>query len=212
MSTAAAGNHAVPPSLVAPYVTRWSAEEDLPYDLVEHYGRGIGYADEHLVDRDERGVLWARVSSRHRVGRPEFGRVHPLRQRRAMRRLLCQVCAGPADTNEQGTLWLMLDYREDWPDWPENMGEPEPPICVPCVQKSVRLCPALRKSRTLVRVKDCPIVGVRGAVYFSGQSEILAEGGDVIRYSDPRIRWARAVGLVRELRRCQIIPMDELID
>lgn len=117
---------------IAPYVSTWSAEQDLPYRLVERAGHGIGYADELLGDRDAHGVLWQRAAVRHEVGRPEFGKVHPLRQRRAMRQLLCQVCAEPADRTDDGVLWLLRDYRCDWPRWPEGMACVEPPICVPC--------------------------------------------------------------------------------
>jgi hypothetical protein len=78
---------------VAPYITAWSAEQDLPCTLVERPGCGVAYADELLVDRDSCGVLWRRSSVRRQVGRPDFGRVHPLRQRRAMLRVLCQVCS-----------------------------------------------------------------------------------------------------------------------
>lgn len=97
------------PQIIAPYITSWSAEQDLPYRLVERPGLGIGYTDESFGDRDAHGVLWQRAAVRHGVGRPEFGKVHPLRQRRAMRQLLCQVCAGPADRNYDGVLWLLRD-------------------------------------------------------------------------------------------------------
>jgi hypothetical protein len=94
---------------VVPYVTEWSEEQKPPFVVVERPGMGIAYADESLVDRDSNGVLWFRMASRPGIGRPVFGKVHPLRQRRAMRRLLCQVCAGPADRTDDGVLWLMRD-------------------------------------------------------------------------------------------------------
>jgi len=130
--------------VVAPYVTSWSEESvwDVPVVLGE---QGIAYADEHVMDRDQDGVLWARCPVRRGWGRPVFGEVHPLRQRRAMRRLLCQVCAGPADRTKDGVLWLLVDWRHDWPDWPNRMGVIEPPICVPCARLSVRVCPTLRR-------------------------------------------------------------------
>jgi hypothetical protein len=49
-------------------------------------------------------VLWQRTALGWQGGRPEFGRVHPLRQRRAMLRLLFQVCGGPADQMDNGVL------------------------------------------------------------------------------------------------------------
>src|SRR3989442_68826 len=105
-------------NVTVPYVATWSEERDLPFEVVNRDGRGIAYADEISADRDIHGVLWHRTYSRPRRGRPEFGNVHSLRQRRAMRRLLCQVCGGPADRTQDGVLWLLPDHREDWPGWP----------------------------------------------------------------------------------------------
>jgi len=82
--------------VIAPYITMWSAEQDLLCRLVERSGLGIGYADELPADRDAQGVLWRQTAAHHGLGRPEFGKVHPLRQRQAMERLLCQVCGVPA--------------------------------------------------------------------------------------------------------------------
>src|SRR5262245_43809587 len=98
--------------LIVPYITTWSEEKHPPYELVEIPGRGIAYRDETLADRDSNGVLWFHTPFRPGQGRPEFGKVHPARQRRTMQRLLCQVCAGPADTTEDGVLWLLKDHRE----------------------------------------------------------------------------------------------------
>ncbi|MGZ3146786.1 hypothetical protein ACVDFE_33280 [Lentzea chajnantorensis] len=194
----------------APYITAWSAEQDLPYELVVRPGHGIGYADEVLTDRDTRGVLWLRGPIRHEVGRPEFGRVHPLRQRRAMRRLLCQVCAGPADRTDDGVLWLLRDYRNDWPHWPEGMGCNEPPVCRSCVTLSLRLCPALRRGAVAVRSTEFPVVGVRGVLHRPG-ARGPAVAQDATRYfDDPDIPWMVASALVRQLSNCVLVPFDDL--
>lgn len=132
---------------LVPYINAWSEEEDPPGKVIEIPGRGLVYADELVTDRDDRGVLWFRTISRPRQGRPNFQRVHPLRQRRAMRRLLCQVCAEPADMTEDGVLWLLKDQRTGWPGWPKGMGVTEPPVCLSCVPVAARQCPALRKGR-----------------------------------------------------------------
>jgi hypothetical protein len=197
--------------VAAPYVATWTAEQDQPCRLVERPGHGIGYADEVLGDRDDRGVLWQRAAVRPGVGRPEFAKVHPLRQRRAMRRLLCQVCAGPADRDDEGVLWLIRDYRDDWPQWPEGMGAVEPPICAPCVVLSLRLCPALRRGAVTVRVAEFPIVGVRGVVYRRGEAGPAASGAAVLTYDDPGVRWIVASALVRELRSCVLVPFGEFV-
>jgi hypothetical protein len=196
--------------VVAPYITAWSTEQDLPYTLKERRGFGIAYADETLIDRDHYGVLWRRTRSRPQHGRPEFGKVHPLRQRRAMRRLLCQVCGGPADQTEDGMLWLLPDHRDDWASWPDGMANVEPPVCLRCVRTSVRLCPALRKGAVAVRVRDYPVVGVRGALYKNSGTSLVAVAETIVTFDDPAIRWVRAANLVRELRGCTIVPVEEL--
>jgi hypothetical protein len=198
--------------IVVPYVTAWSAEQELPYEVMEHHGFGIAYADEILTDRDEHGVLWRRTLFRPRHGRPEFGQVHPLRQRRAMRRLLCQVCGDLADRTKDGVLWLLPDHRDDWASWPNGMANVEPPVCLPCVRTSVRLCPALRKGAIAVRVRDASIVGVRGALYKSGGASPVAVAEAIVTFDDPVIRWVRAANLVRKLHGCTIVPLKELAD
>ncbi len=194
------------PQIIAPYITSWSAEQDLPYKLVERFG-GIGYADESFGDRDARGVLWQRAAVRHGVGKPEFGRVHPLRQRRAMRQLLCQVCAEPADRNDDGVLWLLRDYRDDWQGWPDGMGCNEPPVCVPCVPLSLRLCPALRRGAVAIRAREFDVAGVRGALYRAGTVEEASHA-----YDDPDVRWLVASALIRELHGCTFVSLGELTE
>jgi hypothetical protein len=198
--------------LTVPYITAWSTEQDLPATVIERRGFGIAYADETSIDRDGHGVLWYRSPSRPGQGRPEFGQVHSLRQRRAMRRLLCQVCAGAADKTADGVLWLLRDYRDDWANWPEGMGVTEPPVCLPCVRMSVRLCPALRKGATAVRVRHCPVSGVQGVLYQSNGVSPVAVGDSAVAFEDPAIRWVRAMNLVRELRGCIVISLTELTD
>jgi hypothetical protein len=196
--------------VIAPYITAWTAETEPPSTLVERPGFGIAYADELLTDRDDKGVLWFRVPSHPRQGRPDFGRVHPMRQRRAMRRLLCQVCASPADTNDDGVLWLLKDERNGWAGWPEKMAVTEPPVCLPCVAVAIRLCPALRKGAVALRARSCPIVGVRAILYRNREGTLVDIEDVVIRYDDPVIRWTRAMNLVREFRACAIVPLDGL--
>ena len=198
--------------VVAPYVTSWSEESvwDVPVVLGE---QGIAYADEHVMDRDQDGVLWARCPVRRGWGRPVFGEVHPLRQRRAMRRLLCQVCAGPADRTKDGVLWLLVDWRHDWPDWPNRMGVIEPPICVPCARLSVRVCPTLRRRGAVaVRARRYPVAGAFGALYQpQGHAAVFTGPGEAC-FEDPTIRWIRATRLIRQVDACILIEVDDLPD
>jgi hypothetical protein len=185
--------------VVVPYVTSWTEEVEPAPMVMWVPGSGIGYADEILADRDRHGVLWCRAPSRPGRGRPEFGLVHPLRQRRAMRRLLCQVCAGPADRTEDGVLWLVREFREDWPGWPERMAVTEPPVCRPCAGLSLRVCPALRRGATVFRVRQYPVVGVRGERYAGGELAPRLLGEAMVSYDDRTVRWIRATNLLREL-------------
>jgi hypothetical protein len=131
-----------------------------------------------------------------------------MRQQRAQHRQLCGICSGPPDRNEQGVLWLVRDFRDDWPDWPERMGVTEPPICLPCAQLSIRLCPALRKGFVAIRVGHSRVAGVRGALYCSSGGPFPTPvGEDVVAFEDPRIRWTLAGHLIRELTRCTIIEL-----
>lgn len=196
--------------IVAPYITAWSSEQDPPHQLIAVPGVGIAYADETATDRDRNGVLWYRTCSSPGQGRPDFARVHPHRQRRAMLRLLCQVCAGPADETDEGVLWLLRDYRDDWPDWPNRLAVTEPPVCLSCVGTSLQRCPALRKGAVTFRARRYPIAGVRGAFHIG--RNLAIEDAVTVALDDPEIRWVRAISLVRELNDCTIIPLDEIAD
>jgi hypothetical protein len=199
--------------VVAPYITAWSEEQDPPYLLIERPAGGIAYADESLADRDSNGVLWFRTPFQLGKGRPEFGRIHPLRQRRTMQRLLCQVCAGPADRTDDGVLWLLKDHRKDWPSWPDRMGVTEPPVCRSCVRVSLRLCPALRKGAAVVRARSFVVAGVHGPVYQHGCGGVpVAVGAENVPFNDPAIWWVRAVSLVRELRDCVLLPIGDFAE
>lgn len=192
-----------------PYITSWSVERPLATTVIERNWNGIGYLDETLGDRDRDGVLWQRVPSRAGEGRPELGRVHPLRQRRAMRRLLCGICAGQPDVAELGVLWLIKDFRGDWPGWPDGMGATEPPVCMPCASRSIRVCPALRTGYVAVRVGWSEIAGVYGARYQAGYPLPVATADSTVAFDDPGIRWVCASQLVRRLRECTILEWGQ---
>ena len=193
---------------VVPYIAAWSGEEDLPVRIIGRGLSGLGFADEALTDRDERDVLWTRTPSQPGEGRPLFGEVHSLRQRKAMRRLLCQVCAKPADRNEQGVLWLLPDHREDWPKWPENMANTYPPMCLSCASLSIRACPMLRRGYVAVRTRRSPLSGVYGVRYIPARPFPVPADGVVVSYDDPAIRWVCAVQQVRSLQGCTIVTLD----
>ena len=194
------------PYSAVPYVASWSEEdrEALPR-LVERFdGQGIAYPDEILADRDSLGILWDRVTVRRGHGKPQFANVHPLRQRRAMRKLLCQVCGEPADTTDDGVLWIMPDKGETWP---ESALVGEPPICLPCLRLSVRLCPALRTGHVVLRASVFSLYGIDGIRYRPSRPYLTPVGEATLPFHDPGIHWTLASKLVRELRECDILEL-----
>jgi hypothetical protein len=196
---------------LTPYIAAWSEEQPPRLTLVERHGR-IGYQREALFDRDRHGVLWPRMPLRPGRGRPDFARMHPLRQRRAMAELLCQVCAQPADRNDDGVLWLLPDRRGDWPGWPVGAAVQEPPVCLLCALVSLRYCPALRDGAVAVRVRTSQVTGVFGTIYRAGPLRPVAVDVETVRYDDPRLPWVQAERLVRELGECSINPPEALAD
>jgi hypothetical protein len=190
-----------------PYVAKWSAEVDLDGPLIETIN-GLAYADELSVDRDAQGLLWSRVAVRPGAGEPIYRELHPLRQRRAMRRLLCQVCAGPADQNDQGALWLIQDQHGQWPNWPEGAHNTQPPLCRRCAWISVKACPWLRDGYVAVRAQSF-ISGASGVLYRTAGPNTQPTPADVTRvaYSDPRIRWMQADQLERDLYDCTFVDL-----
>ncbi|TDP93825.1 hypothetical protein [Labedaea rhizosphaerae] len=191
-----------------PYVARWSAEEVLPAPLVETR-QGIAYADESSVDRDGHRLLWTRVSSCPGVGEPLYRQMHPLRQRRAMRRLLCQVCARPADHNEDGTLWLISDQPHRWPGWPRRAQMTQPPLCLRCARISVRACPSFNRDHLAIRAHSF-VSGAWGGLYATGwpNRHPLLTGAHTVQFDDPRIQWLQADQLTRELTDCTYVDLD----
>lgn len=92
--------------LPVPYIAAWSAEH-LPQPLVVPTTDGIASKDMvdfggYALGRDSAGVLWQRWALRQGEEKPGFNAMHGPRQKRAMRRLLCQVCGGPRDARGYG--------------------------------------------------------------------------------------------------------------
>jgi hypothetical protein len=192
---------------VVPYIATWSGERKPPVRIMEHSWGGIGFADETATDRDSDGILWTRITGQPGCGRPQFAVIHSQRQRRAMRRLLCQVCGQPADRNEDGVLWLLPDYYSRH-DGPENFDITEPPICRSCVPIALRLCPALRNGHLTVRARTTPICGVKGLVYRAGSPAPVLIREELVHVNSPAIRWTVAEHLLRTLRDCTTVDVD----
>ncbi|MFB7272730.1 hypothetical protein [Streptomyces sp. NPDC056244] len=191
---------------VVPYIACWSSEHRPQGTLVVR-GDGIAYADEGPYERDDLGVLWKRVGISPGKGRPEFGNVHFLRQRRAMRKLLCQICGGPSDRTDDGTLWIVGEDA----DYPElhkpGFVTTHPPLCVPCAVTSVGACPHLRKRHVALRVKTFVVAGVHGVVYQpNGMLPVMYEAGGVA-FESRRLPWVLAGQLIMELREFTVVDL-----
>ena len=193
---------------LVPYIARWSGERPARVPVVARGRTGISYQRERPGDRDARGVLWKRYVRAPGEGVPEFGGVHPYRQRRAMRRLLCQVCGGPADLNEQGVLWLVGDAGRGWSD-EEVTGHP--PVCLRCAGTARRACPYLRDRGVLaLRVRDAPLVGVSGTLYEPRRWGLACLGPATLAYDDPQVRYLQAAQLMRGLRDRTVVDLDRV--
>lgn len=194
---------------VVPYITAWSSESEKEQSatLVAHRGR-LAYADEHPIDRDAFGILWRRFGVSPGKGRPEYGAVHTLRQRRTMRRVLCQVCGGPADESRDGVLWLMGRAEYEREPWPAPVESPHPPVCLPCAVRAVRLCPHLRDHYTAVRARRFHLSGVYGALYVPGPNRPQALGIATLALDDTRTRWLQAGQLITRLTDYHVVDLD----
>ncbi|MFF3753525.1 hypothetical protein ACFYYH_24140 [Streptomyces sp. NPDC002018] len=193
---------------VVPYIAQWSSERCPPVPVLAN-GRGIHYADELPYDRDRRGVLWKRIGLSPGKGRPEFGNVHFFRQRRAMRKLLCQVCGGPADRTPEGTLWLVGEDADDQDEWAADLVTGHPPVCVPCAVTSVRACPHLRKRYVALRVRTFVPGGVQGALYRLRGSLPVAYAAGGVPYDSGLIHWVLAGQLLMRLREFTLVDLAD---
>ncbi|GHE80241.1 hypothetical protein GCM10014715_39540 [Streptomyces spiralis] len=188
-----------------PYIAAWSSET-VPLPQVYAAPDGLGLVG-HARDTD--GVLWKPFGLRLGMGRPEYGTVHGPRQRRCMRRLLCQVCGQPADRDEQGVLWLLEDDRdEDW--WPEDQVTTHPPVCRPCAGLAARMCPHLQGKVVAVRVGRPIVDAVWGQLYFPERSMPIPGKRDVVRMSDPAVRWMLGGQLAASLLDARVVDLPEL--
>jgi hypothetical protein len=88
--------------------------------------------------------------------------VHTVRQRRAMSRVLCQVCAGP------GEIWMTPALLWDAHLAKQAIGAPyptgDPPVCRACARVAARYCPELGRGRLYLAPRAWAITAVRGQV------------------------------------------------
>jgi hypothetical protein len=191
---------------LVPYITQWSGERAPTPTMTVRRGR-LAFADERHYDRDSHGILWTRTPSQPGKGKPEFGKVHALRQRNAMERLLCQVCSQPADHNRDGILWLLGEAPCAAETETDGVLTAHPPLCLPCANTSVRACPHLRREYVVLRVRAFERAGVRGALYRPAHPKPVLTDAVGVAFDDPRINWVRAGQLLLRLTDFALIDL-----
>jgi hypothetical protein len=172
---------------IHPYIARSDAEYVVKRDLVIRGGL-LAYIDERPDDRDAHGVLWQRqIMAPLGQGAPRFGQIQTARQRHAILNLLCQVCGGEPDEDDDGILWLLPRRPEEGP---ARMIRPRfvcyPPICHECCLTALRLCPPLRAGHTVLRVQGVAPAGVIGRLYDANCQPVTGED-EWLLYGDPRL-------------------------
>lgn len=202
-----------------PYVAPWSAEHNLPGQIVRKTGiggTGIGYADEQHHDR-RMGFLWARVSLARGKGTPDLGGMHSLRQRRAISHMLCGVC-GASTFDEDFARWnerhLYVARATQGRPIAEGERTAMAPVCRACATESVNACPHLRNGWTAALVSYAQGWGVAGITLDSRTLEPLPlpeKGLHVVANDDPAARWTIAMQMVTTLHRVTPVNLDDLV-
>ncbi|GAT79544.1 protein-L-isoaspartate O-methyltransferase [Streptomyces sp. F-3] len=143
------------------------------------------------------------------AGRPQWGLVHPLRQRVTMHLPRCQVCAEPVPCRG-GVLFLETASRIEGPG---PLRTAQPPVCREHARMAVERCPRLgRHGYIALRATRCPLHGVIGTRYRCGENGLRAFAGteDTLPCNHPQIGWFLALQLVRELREYDVVHLDDL--
>jgi hypothetical protein len=200
-----------------PYITRWTAEEVAHPKIVRIVGRGgegIGYEKENPVIDRRHEALWVRAALARGRGRPDFARINSLRQKRAMRYSLCQVCGVTVldSRADERTLHLLGGAA------PIGEGETTaaPPVHPSCAVESIESCPHLQRGWAAALVTYSPLWGVAGVVHDRVTLAPLPSPGkrpfDLthVHVSEERIRWTLASFTVVSLHGVTPVSMDEL--
>ncbi|MFI8294086.1 hypothetical protein ACIGBL_33650 [Streptomyces sp. NPDC085614] len=189
-----------------PYIVPWTGEQDITPTVVPR-GFGIGFLDDDLnvQYRDTYGALWTQRALGRGRGEPLFQNVHPLRQRRAMLHMLCQVCGQPAEDDNRGTLFLIGARAAA-----QIERTAHPPLCPPCAQRAVSLCPHLIRNHLALRSRRPTPWGIFGHRYAPGKPfPVSREQPEAMSYNNPDIRWMLAGQIVVELRHCIGVDLAE---
>jgi hypothetical protein len=192
-----------------PFIASWSAETTTQPEVTMRRGR-LAYLNERPGDRDSNGILWRRVPSMPGKGKPQYGKVHFLRQRQAMDSLLCQVCGQPAkkDANANGLLWLLSEDPEDRSTWPADLVTGHPPVCLSCARLSIKACPHLRMQYAAVRVRRFSLSGVHGVLYRPSYPAPVPHDVGGLDFGDHRMPWVQAAQLMMRLEEFTLVDLE----
>jgi hypothetical protein len=185
-----------------PWIVPYEGEEPLPMPVIlRGQGRGIQYADEITLDRDPQGVLLARGRCpvpAERRGRPLLGEFDVRRQRRAILRLLCQVCGHAARLLPCGRMLWLIDgsEAENATGRPAEIALTDPPVCPGCAGVAVANRPGPRTRFTAVAVVRPRFWGYLGTLYGPDPERpglpAALESGVHLRHTDERLPWLLA--------------------
>lgn len=197
-----------PPYVAARSTDKGPRKSELTIEFAAK-GPRLAYARPRPDDRDSHGNLWIRMAPSPEPGRVRYDSMHPARQRDCMQRMLCQICAEPADRTRDG--WLFIDWRREDspPTWPERSITSMPPLCSAHVGESLRQCPFLRRTEhAVLRVRKPHLYGVSGTLYRLTDHGWLASDHDTLcPYDKPRHPGLLASRLHRELRQVTVVDL-----
>ncbi|WP_218058202.1 hypothetical protein [Streptomyces sp. Wb2n-11] len=173
-----------------------------------------GIYHEGTENRDEEGQLWPQVRG-SQTGAPQYAVMNPLKQRQAMKRLLCQVGMGPATRTEYGVLWVLprpTGSPEDPEyDWDQGVTTTEPPVCRFHARVSAYQCPRLRtRGHVAVFVREAELVAVEGT-YYPPPSIGVRPIKTALPIDSPDTRLMVADRLVRRLRATTPVDLTDRI-
>jgi hypothetical protein len=200
-----------------PWIAPWSREApgDPPITRRGSGCTGIAYRDEHYSDRHE-DVLWVRTPLAPGCGDPRFAKVHALRQRQAIDRMLCQVCGGRTIGERTDGRWLIIMHSRTGRPIKDGERTAVPPIHEACAREALRSCPHLMKGSTAALVEYAPDWGVAGILYDPKTLAALppAKGGQSLDYvpyeDDEGLAWTLAARAVVALYGVEPIDVLEL--
>ncbi|MGW1157761.1 hypothetical protein ACWD48_05945 [Streptomyces sp. NPDC002519] len=189
-----------------PFIAAWSDERvQLPPVLGTQGGIAL---QGHPCDAA--GVSWKPWLEQPGVGEPEYGVVHGPRQRLAMWRLLCQVCARPVvRDNKLGWPWLLEDHRGEQ-GWPEREVTTHPPVCPECQPVAAIQCTPNRGNFVAVRVGRVLADGVYGQMYAPARHPTPVGKKTVLFAGDARLRWVLGGQVAATLLDVTIVDMPQL--